>query len=626
MSIKLSIVIPCYNAEPYIHELLDCLDKQMTNEVEVILIDDGSDKPVKTEYKWVNLFRQKNGGISKARNKGLNMAKGQFVWFIDADDLIADNAIEYVLKKLDQECDYMDLSWKSLEDNRYTYKLNSDSDGLPNPSASTRIFKRSFIGNVRFNEKKDTAEDEDFTRHLQINKAKHICATEYIYFYRITTPGSKYKMFLEGRTNTKRIGYYYKTVTKDMTYLIDEIKKLDEEHEVMLFTANNQIPELEVYCQIKTPTPINVSEARGEKQHFMKVIPTPIETQVVIYQKDIGEFGGRETFIYSFCKQLSKYYDITVIYDAISTSQLTKISKICLAMRNNPQIPIVCDTLIMNSILDKKPQHIEAKRVVQMVHCIQQGNFQIPKGRDVIVNVSQASKDSFGESSKDGIVIHNLTVEEKPNAALLLVSALRVGAADKQGNDARCIKFANLLKKAQIPFIWIYFGDHPMPKTPPEMIYGGLIQNIKPYVAKADYLVQLSGSEAFSYSLLESLETHTPVIVTPLAQNAEMGIVDGLNSYIVPFEVDGFDVKKILNLPKFEYRHDNAGIVKQWRELLGNTKPKGGYKPKKELEVEVIREYRDVQRGELMKLNSSFIAPYERALELQNLGFVRIIN
>ena len=72
-------------------------------------------------------------------------------------------------------------------------------------------------------------------------------------------------------------------------------------------------------------------------------------------------------------------------------------------MRNNPQVPIVCDTLIMNSILDKKPKHIEAKRVVQMVHCIQQGNFQIPKGRDIIVNVSQASKDSFGESSKDGI-------------------------------------------------------------------------------------------------------------------------------------------------------------------------------------------------------------------------------
>lgn len=626
MSIKLSIVIPCYNAEPYIHDLLDCLDKQMTNEVEVILIDDGSEQPVKTEYKWVKLFRQNNGGISKARNKGLNMAKGQFVWFIDADDLISDNAIEYVLKKLEQECDYMDLSWKSLEDNKYTYKLNSDSDSLPNPSASTRIFKRSFIGDTRFNEKKDTAEDEDFTRHLQIHKAKHICATEYIYFYRITTPGSKYKMFLEGRTKTKRIGYYFRAVTKDMTYLIDEIKQLDEKHEVFLFTTNNQLPELEKYCQIRHPAPLNVSEARGEVQTFMKVIPKPIETQVVVFRSSIDVIGGIETFIYSFCKQMSKYYDITVVYDSIANEQLAKLIEICPVVRNNPAIPIHCDTLIANSIGEAIPRNITYKKSIQMVHCLKQNNWSIPQDRNHIVNVSQASKDSFDEQAKDGIVIHNLTTEEDTKKALLLVSALRVGAADKQGNDERCIKFANLLRKAQIPFMWVYFGTRQMTNAPKEMIYGGLVQDIRPYVAKADYLVQLSGSEAFSYSLLESLELHTPVIVTPLAQNADMGIVDGLNSYIVPFEVDGFDVKKILDIPKFEYKHDNAGIIKQWRELLGNTKPKGGYKPKKEAEVEVIREYRDMQRGELMKLNSRFTASYGRALELQNLGFVRIIN
>ena len=150
--------------------------------------------------------------------------------------------------------------------------------------------------------------------------------------------------------------------------------------------------------------------------------------------------------------------------------------------------------------------------------------------------------------------------------------------------------------------------------------------DIKPYIAKADYLVQLSGSEAFSYSLLESLECHTPVIVTPLAQNADMGIVDGLNSYIVPFEVDGFDVNKILEIPKFEYEHDNPGIIKQWRKLLGNTKPKGNYKPKKEAELLVVREYRDLQRDQVMKVNDRFVAPYGRALELQNLGFVKILN
>ena len=165
-----------------------------------------------------------------------------------------------------------------------------------------------------------------------------------------------------------------------------------------------------------------------------------------------------------------------------------------------------------------------------------------------------------------------------------------------------------------------------MKDAPQEMIYGGITSNIRPYITKADYLVQLSGSEAFSYSLLESLECHTPVIVTPLAQNEDMGIVDGLNGYIVPFEVDGFDVKKILQVPKFTYKHDNDGIIKQWRELLGNTKPKLNYQPKKEVEVIVTREYRDLQRDELMKIGTKFIAKMARAFKLQGLGFVKIID
>ena len=114
----------------------------------------------------------------------------------------------------------------------------------------------------------------------------------------------------------------------------------------------------------------------------------------------------------------------------------------------------------------------------------------------------------------------------------MLISALRVGAEDKQGNDERCIKFANLLDKAEIKYIWLYFGNKPMKNEPANMHYCGLNLDIKPYIAKADYLVQLSGSEAFSYSLLESLECNTPVIVTPLAQNADMGIVDGENGFL----------------------------------------------------------------------------------------------
>ena len=628
MSVKLSVIIPCYNAEPYIYELLDCLDKQMTNEVEVILIDDGSKTPVLSNYKWLKLIRQENKGISKTRNRGLEMSKGEYVWFVDADDLVSTTAIEYILNKIStQEFDYMDLSWKSLEDDRFIFKLNSDSDKLSNPSASTRLFKRSFIGDTRFPEKKDASEDEDFVRHLGLKNAKRVCATEYMYFYRTETPGSNSKRFLNDERETKRIGYYFNHITENMDYLIDEIKKEDEVNEVFVLTFQNDLPELEKYCQIWCPPRgLRVMESRGEPNKYFSIVPRPMRTQVVLFRSEIDTIGGIETFIYSFCKQMSKYYDITVVYDSIANEQLGRLVEICPVVKNNPAVPIFCDTLIVNSINEQIPRNISFKKSVQMVHCTKQNNWRIPQDRDYIVNVSQASKDSFGEEAKDGIVIHNLTATEKTHKALLLVSALRVGADDKRGNDARCIKFAHMLENAGIEYIWIYFGNRPMRNAPESMIYGGLKQNIKPYIAKADYLVQLSGAEAFSYSLLESLEQHTPVIVTPLEQNKDMGIIDGENAYIVPFEVDGFDVKKILKIPKFDYKHDNAEIVKQWRKLLGNSKPKSDYKPIKEVTVEVIREYRDMQLNELMKVKTRCKMKFIRALELQNLGFVRMVE
>ncbi|MBO4592110.1 MAG: glycosyltransferase, partial [Eubacterium sp.] len=543
----------------------------------------------------------------------------------DADDLLGDNYCSYIISRADEDWDYMDLSWKSLEDSRYMYRLRNDSDGLSNPSASTRVFKRKFIGNVRFNELKDATEDEDFTRHLGISHARHVCATDILYYYRVTTPGSSYKRFLEGRSETKRIGYYFKYVTKDMTYLIDEFKELDKRHEVMLFTYDNKIPELEPYCQIKTPAPIQVSEMRGDPNNFMKLIPKPLSTQVVVYKSSIKEFGGIETFIYSFCRQMSKYYDITVVYDSISPQQMGRLMEICPVVKNDPSNMINCDTLIINSILDKTPKNIICKKSIQMVHCIKQQNWKIPQTRDHIVNVSQASKDSFGQEAENGIVIHNLTTPGKMAKTLLLVSALRVGADDKQGNDERCVKFAKLLDKADINYVWLYFGDKPMKNEPKNMIYCGMRLDLKPFIAKADYLVQLSGSEAFSYSLLEALELQTPVIVTPLEQNKDMRIVDGENAYIVPFEVEGFDVKKILKVPEFTYKHDNATIIKQWRKLLGDSKPKGNYNPKQEVEIEVIREYRDLMLNELLPVKTRRTMKFARALELVDKGLVRMV-
>ena len=159
--IKLSIIIPYYNAQKYTDELLDRLEKQITDEVEVILVDDGSPKPFQTRRKWVTLYRKPNGGCSTARNYGLDRAKGEYIQFVDADDMVPTYFVEKLLEAITKNADVIDYSWKSLanEGTQHNYHLKSENDRLPNPSVCTRCFKRSFIGTVRFNELKDSTED-----------------------------------------------------------------------------------------------------------------------------------------------------------------------------------------------------------------------------------------------------------------------------------------------------------------------------------------------------------------------------------------------------------------------------------------------------------------------------------
>ena len=262
---KLSIVIPYYNVKPYTDELLDCLAPQITDDVEVILIDDGSDKPYKTDYKWCQVYRQKNGGASKARNAGLNKAKGEYVTFIDSDDLVADDYVKQIFAKM--PFDYLEMSWRSVAGAgaQYFVKLNSINDKLDNPSAVTRAWNRAFIGDLRFNEHKQVAEDAEFTKALLSRKgARRAVITDYLYFYRTSTPNSLTKRYVNGQTDTKRIVYHYNRVTRDMTALLDEIKREYKHHEIYVLTYICDIPELYEYANVEPPHAIRGSELRGE--------------------------------------------------------------------------------------------------------------------------------------------------------------------------------------------------------------------------------------------------------------------------------------------------------------------------------------------------------------------------
>ena len=98
MTSLVSVIIPCYNAAPWIEETLHCVTNQSHSNLEVIVVDDGS-----TDETWaalqrfvdprIRLFKQPNAGAATARNVGLQSARGTFIQFLDADDVMSPGKI-----------------------------------------------------------------------------------------------------------------------------------------------------------------------------------------------------------------------------------------------------------------------------------------------------------------------------------------------------------------------------------------------------------------------------------------------------------------------------------------------------------------------------------------------------
>ena len=106
----LSIIIPIYNVELYLHDCLESLNRQTIKDFEVIFVDDcSSDTSVQIlehflrndcKFKYTFIKHETNRGLGAARNTGVSFAKGDFYFFLDSDDTLCLNAIEHLLKDI----------------------------------------------------------------------------------------------------------------------------------------------------------------------------------------------------------------------------------------------------------------------------------------------------------------------------------------------------------------------------------------------------------------------------------------------------------------------------------------------------------------------------------------------
>ena len=116
VAVKLSIIIPVYKTEATLNRCLDSIVGQQMGDSEIILVDDGSpDGASALCDEWaqkdsrIRVIHKSNGGLSDARNAGLDMAKGEYVTFVDSDDYLATDSYERVMKAMNEDCDIMEF-------------------------------------------------------------------------------------------------------------------------------------------------------------------------------------------------------------------------------------------------------------------------------------------------------------------------------------------------------------------------------------------------------------------------------------------------------------------------------------------------------------------------------------
>ena len=97
----ISIIVPCYNVEPYLKECLDSLINQTYKNIEIIIINDGSTDKTKEiidtysrKHDIIHVIHQDNAGLSEARNVGIKESSGQFIALVDSDDSVSLKFIE----------------------------------------------------------------------------------------------------------------------------------------------------------------------------------------------------------------------------------------------------------------------------------------------------------------------------------------------------------------------------------------------------------------------------------------------------------------------------------------------------------------------------------------------------
>jgi len=297
MNNLISIIIPAYNAEQFIEACLQSLRAQTYQNLEIIVVNDGStDKTGKIATQWsqkdsrILVLYQENQGVSTARNAGLEIAKGDFIGFVDADDEVAEDMVEFLYTNLQKyDADISHCGFELVKPNEKVQFHNSGVILVQNkvealkellsgiriePSSCTKLFKKKILSNVRF--ATDIKINEDLLFNIEAfknaNKSVFEDVVKYKYNYNPTSASrsSKY-LFIEEEV--------YKAA-KRIRFLLqdDEIKEVVEKFYVAkLLTSlkslkKNQLFSTELAKQYRIELKDNPVKNLGVRLFVLKTL------------------------------------------------------------------------------------------------------------------------------------------------------------------------------------------------------------------------------------------------------------------------------------------------------------------------------------------------------------------
>lgn len=193
---KISVIVPVYNVEKYLNRCIDSILNQTFKDFELILIDDGSkDKSYEimkcyTKDKRLKIFKQKNMGPAKTRNRGIKEASGEFIMFIDSDDFIDNNYIEkYYNASKNSSYDLVIGGYKKINGDKIEFirrLKDGDFSKYLVMGPVCKLYKRTFLieNNISFLD--TTASEDVYFNALVYSKnpnIKIIDDTGYYYVY-----------------------------------------------------------------------------------------------------------------------------------------------------------------------------------------------------------------------------------------------------------------------------------------------------------------------------------------------------------------------------------------------------------------------------------------------------------